>query len=232
LAQATSNTNVTAPKSSWSAAFVSRVRKLFRNGSALALSRPSAQHADDGVRPAVDAHRLADDTPVAPKARLPEPVAQYGHLIPADRAVLVQEVAAERKPMAATHHGQQPRRRDPCLDALGPVTAREVHAPQAPGVQVLEDGGPTSPFGEIAGIGEQPVAADEREDRHQPLRLVVRERRQKDGVDDAEDRDVGRGPEGQRQDGDGRERGVLPEETEAKPCVPQEIGRGVVPPLV
>ena len=190
----------------------------------LMIGRALPQHADDGPRLVVHAHLASDDAGIAREPVLPQLVRQDDDVVAAGDTLVLAKRAAERERMPVAEHGEKPGRGEAGADVLRAIGGREVDVAAAPGVDVGERGRLPFPGRVAPGGGARAVALLVFPDHHQAIGLVVRQRREEEAVDDAED---GRGcgdAERQRRDRDEREAGIPAEQAEAESGVTKDGG--------
>jgi hypothetical protein len=171
------------------------------------------QHPDHGVRLAVGAQRPPDHRRVAAEAALPDAMAQDEHAVVAVRHLVGAETAAERG-LDAERREQPTAHPQPAHRLGGLPGSREAHADDA----VARDVAPAAsvarhrerplevePVG--SGEGAARVVAGRAVDAVELRALRVRQRPQKDRVDDRKGRCAGADAQPQRDDGDGGEAG-------------------------
>ena len=141
---------------------------------------------------------------IAREAVLPELIGQDDDGVGSGDALLVAKGAAERERMAVAEHGEEPGSGDPGAHALGTVRGREVHSAAAPGVDVGECGRLPLPCHVALRRRADAIGVLVFPDHDQAVRLVVRQRREEEAVDDAEDRGGRSDPERQRDHRDER----------------------------
>ena len=185
-----------------------------------------AQHANDGVRLAVEPHRAPKDAAVAGKAVLPDPVREDDDFVATDDAFLLGERPAQRQRVPVAHHREKSGRGRARQQVLGPILGGHVHAAAAPRVQIAEDRGPAPPLDVVGGRDRLSFSVVLLPHHHQAVGLAVRQRREEGAVDDAEDGGGRRDAQRQRDDGDGREPGIAPEEAEAERASRKQRGHG------
>ena len=191
-----------------------------------AVARPRPQHADHGVRLAVEPDRLAHDRGIGAPALLPEAVRQDDALVVADDAFLRDEIAPELELVAEV--GDPTRSGGRREDLLGPLVADgEAHGATRPGVQALERRALRAPVDEVpGGDGVPAVRPRLRPDHDQLVGVVIRHGLEEGAVHHAEYRGVGSDPEPQGEHGDGGEAGVPGQEPETIPDVPNQCAHG------
>ncbi len=190
------------------------------------VGRSLPQHADNGVRLVVHANVLSDDLRIAAEAVLPQPVSQDDDAVLPGSALFLAKRTAERERMAVAEHGEKAWRRDAGRNVLGPIRGREVDAAAAPGVDVGEGRCLTLPFREAFRRRACALALLIFPDHDEAVGFVVRQRRQEETVDNAEDGRRCGDAERQGQDGDRREAGMPAKEPKAEPRVAKDGRHG------
>ena len=173
------------------------------------ILEPVGHHADDGVRRVVQRHRAAHEGGVAAEA-LPQRVAEDDDVGALRAIVRPGEVAPEQRCHAERPEvaGAHPLRVEP-FGHVAPAEGR------LPGLEDRQRGERVAPLRHLAvgpvGDVEPGARRADLRDRHQALRVGIRQPFEQDGIDRAEDGRGGADTERQRQDGERGERRVLPQ---------------------
>src|SRR5215813_6150305 len=145
------------------------------------------QDAGDAIQIIVQTQLSAEDIRIATKELAPYAVAQNDCLRETGNAVLIAEYTAQLSFHA--EHGKVVRTYTDCLDALGPLGARQVRADRARGRDFGYNAGVVAQFLHLGHRHSNVALLNPAEivlDGHQFLRLRVRKRPQQNRVDQAE----------------------------------------------
>ncbi|MEO8432347.1 MAG: hypothetical protein ABI592_12620 [Acidobacteriota bacterium] len=170
-------------------------------------------HADDSAWNTVEADLPTEHARISRVAALPDPVSEHGNGRAAGPVLVGGEHAPEERSRAERVEG--PGRNAPDADPDGVASVRHVRLAGVPGGDALEARAEPAVVVHLRvrdpGLLEGSPAAP---DHHPPLRMVPRERREKDRADDGEHRRRGAHPEAERQDGGSGETGRTPQMAE------------------
>ena len=176
-------------------------------------------HADNRVRPAIERDRAADDRSVGSKSRLPQTVAEHGH-VHARPVLLLRERASQHR--ADPEYVEQIPRDPGDVEPHGRTTPRQFGRTWSVGRDPVERLLLTLDVDEVR-RRERGVSGTARYrlcERHQAPGLIEWQRPEQHGVDDAERRRVDADAKAERQDDNGQESRMVTE----RPCgVPKVV---------
>ncbi len=154
-----------------------------------AVGHPGSQHANDGIRFAVQPHLLADDAEVAAETFLPQPMGHDDHVISTWLSFLGQKISPQQQ--RDSLQVEEARRGYPRLHRLGVASYGQTEGAFAPGDHILKDRVLAFPVQVIASGNGIVVAVDFRPHHDQLVGIWIRQGRKERGIDDAEDGSIG-----------------------------------------
>ena len=173
------------------------------------------QDADDDVRRAIERQCLTEHRRIAIETLLPHRMADQDDVLAAGRIFGWREIATDRRLQAQC---RQQRRRGLEANELFRIAAAGQRERVAYRQREIAEHLLLLLHGEVARIGEadarQVLRLVRRAQSDEPVRFAIRQRTQKDRVDDAEERDVRADAEREAEDGDQREAGRLEQLTD------------------
>ena len=183
------------------------------------------QHADDRVRPAVDADGPTDDGRIGLVAAPPELIGQDDDRSGARLVVSRVDLSTERRDDA--EHAEQARAHGSARDPLGIRAAGQRQAAILDGDERVEGGRLALPVEEVAVRRRRPAAArgaPHRPGIHEAIGIAERQRLDERRVHDAEHRRVGADAERQAEDGQAGQHGRPAQRAER---VANVLGEGI-----